>query len=185
MLERVYAHHDAGHALVAFLQERELPELRIGENSFPTPKNSVPVKARSADPFVVDDGLRSTNWTVRARLEDETTLWLAGIYAVLESMPETVRIDTEHEFWGEDDYLYVESLLAELEGSSLSRTAYETYLQERTKDLLRKHWVAVQTLVSALVERRGLTPNEVRTLLQTNVVDTGSGKSDPAPRRRR
>lgn len=158
-LEQV-AYHEAGHAVVARWLHLKFKMVTIvpGEDSLghllhvPTPRSENP---------------ELNPWTDRMRLQMERYAMcaLAGVAAQRRLRPSSVR-----SYHGSVDYANVVKRLDCFAGDDKEITLWARLLAHRVRNLIALRWPAVEAVAAALLERKRLTGDEVR-----DVIDAAYG----------
>lgn len=155
---RLVAHHEAGHALLAWMHCRPGSVLAVvGDNG------------RSAG-VVLFDASKAPPWAARA-------IACAGPLAEAlalergEASDAATPAPVEKVDWNDEgiaimaEPLYTPADLARIEGSARQRT-----IEAQTLRTLRQHWPAVEALALALEAHRGLRPREIDRIMRQHGV---------------
>jgi ParB/RepB/Spo0J family partition protein len=172
LLSRAAAYHEAGTAVMAFLQRRELHPMTHGRESFPTPPRKPRTRPVPADPYAFEKGIADDDAAARAQLQVDGVFWLSGYAAALRSLPLEPKGQADRLYYkvSRDDREYVESLVDELDGSVDSKSDYVLSLQSHATALLHTNWDAVEAVATALAKRGALSPDEARKLIQESLL---------------
>jgi ParB/RepB/Spo0J family partition protein len=172
LLSRAAAYHEAGTAVMAFLQRRELHPMTHGRDSFPTPPRKHRTRPEPLDPYAFEKGVADDDAAARTRLQFDGVFWISGYAAALRSLPLEPNGQADRLYYevSQDDLEYVKALVDELDGSIDSKKDYELFLVSQATALLHTNWDAVEAVASALTKRGALSPDEARKLIQERLV---------------
>lgn len=143
------AHHEAGHAVVAFLLGFRVTSATIVPGS--DYAGMVVYRPRGK----VD--LKSATAVMRIKAEDWIISILAGDIAQRRYDPRSSR-----HWHGTADRSHATDIALSLCGSGESATAYLAWLSIRTKDMVHGRWPIVEKIATLLLERKTISGDELR-----------------------
>jgi len=172
VLRRAAAYHEAGTAVMAFLQRRDLHPITHGRESFPTPPRKPRTRPKPVDSYVFEKGVADDDAAARTRLQFDGVFWISGYAAALRSLPLEPNGQADRLYYevSQDDLEYVKALIDELDGSIDSKKDYELFLVSQATALLHTNWDAVEAVATALTKRGALSPDDARKLIQERIL---------------
>jgi hypothetical protein len=161
------AHHEAGHAVVAFVLGQHIGRVTITPDE---DKGSAGAVKRRVLKIDREQEQRSPTLREERQLRDEVVARFAGAQAEahFRGIPLQEVLD---EGTADDDYEPVYTFAQALEGSPGPRTALLDYLQARAADLVELHWFLIEALAAELLARKALSGPAVLRLLRAMVAD--------------
>lgn len=159
--ELATAYHEAGHAVVAFYLCIAFKYVTIipGKGCFGHLKPK-PLFRSSENPGVICRLFHDNKYDrVRRKAEKNATVLMAGMEAQRRFRPSSVR--SYHGTKDDTDVLdYLEYFAADKE-----LWFWQKQLRAQAKNLIASHWPAVEAVAAALLERKRLTGDEVRAVI--------------------
>ena len=138
----IVAHHEAGHAVIAFKLE---------------------LKVRSVS-IAATGGITKITWG-RTCTENRILATLAGPHAQRRYAPRSHWRSRSHTgFDSGYDFDNVTTLIYDTHGKGKVAEAYWRYVEAHVEQLLEQHWESIKLLAEALLRRETLTGEEMREL---------------------
>lgn len=176
----VVAHHEAGHAVAGIVLGVEFTEVRIvpGKDG----KIGVPLKTmpwRGPRPSSNPGEFTEEEWGELSQSDEKWEAWKKGDhekYAIFCFAGKAAQLEYAGVVSDDDakaDYSFVEYWLPDYQQR-------KGRLEKAARELVRKHWPAVQSVTVELLERGALTPAEVEEIFRRTMPNVQLRKSTGA-----
>jgi hypothetical protein len=167
--KEAFAHHEAGHAVVAMLQGMQVRSIsveRTNDSGGETDLQEIGMPIEELGQ-IVEDGRRPTACEIII-LEQHVRMSLAGEIAQFHFAPKSV-----HDFHASFDMKFLE-FLNRIAGSEREVNAWTELLRIQTELLINRHWKMIEAIATALLDRERLTGDEALEVLRTTPDHHGS-----------
>lgn len=162
---RSSAYHQAGHAVMSWLNRVDVPSLSVAAKGKPA--------ACAAAPLVKATGTQAVDQLFAWKEEREAAvrIILAGVMA-----QDIAASGKKTDFESESDFRKARKLVAEISGTYAELIAYLQLLCVQTHDQLRANWTSVEAVAKLLLERKILAPRETAAVILATQDDPRSTK---------
>lgn len=176
------AHHEAGHAVVAFALGQHIGRVTIVPDK---DKGSAGEAKRRVLKVAREQERRSLTFREEQQLRDEIVSRFAGAQAEARFRGVVLQ-EVLDEGTAEHDYEPVYTFAQALEGSLVPRTALLDYLQARAADLVDLHWFLIEALAVELLAHKALSGSAILRVLRATVAERSEARefgldTDDAP----